>query len=180
MKFKKLLAAMTVMLASAVFFCSCGSDDESIEGSWKVASMSEELIINGKTVASESESLDSGDGIWLIFKGGTITAVYRETEDGETYVGYNSFTYTVDGDKLVWVDEGYKETYKYKISGSKLTITMEEDVPEGSLDDEEISYYAEKYNIKEVKSIKFGFKAILNKVSDSEVPAATEVSPLPM
>lgn len=176
MKFKTLLAAMTVMLASAVFFCSCGSDDESIEGSWKVASLSEELIINGKTVASESESFVDEEQ-WLIFKGGTITSVYRETEDGETYVGYNSFTYTVDGDKLVWVDEGDKETYKYKISGSKLTLTMEEEVEE--LSDEAISYYAEKYNIKEVKSVKYAIKAILNKVKDSEVPAATEASSLP-
>ena len=176
MKFKKLLAAMTVMLASTVFFCSCGSDDESIEGSWKVASMSEELIINGKTVASESESLDSGDGIWLIFKGGTVTNVYQSTDDGETFVSSHSATYTVKGDKIVWNEDGHQETYKYKISGSKLTLTMEEE----DVDDEDISYYAEKYNIKEVKSIKFGFKAILNKVSDSEVPAATEVSPLPM
>jgi len=175
MKFKKLLAAMTVMLASTVFFCSCGSDDESIEGSWKVASLSEELIINGKTVASESDSFVDEEH-WLIFKGGTLTAVYRETDDGETYVGYNSSTYTVDGDKLEWVDDGYKATYKYKISGSKLTLTKEVDAVEGSLDDEEISYYAKKYNIKEVKSIKFGSKAILNKVSDSEVPAATELS----
>jgi len=176
MKFKTLLAAMTVMLASTVFFCSCGSDDESIEGSWKVASLSEELIINGKTVASESDSFVDEEE-WLIFKGGTITAVSRETDDGETYVSYNSFTYTVDGDKLVWVDEGHKETYKYKISGSKLTLTMEEEVEE--LSDEAISYYAEEYKIKEVKSVKYAIKAILNKVKDSEVPAATEASSLP-
>ena len=163
---------MTAVLASVAFFTSCGGDDESIEGSWKMTSNSEELIINGKTVASESSSILEDE--WLIFKGGTATTVYQNTDDeGLTYVYSHSGTYTVKGNKIVMTDEGEQWTYTYKISGSKLTVSMEEDLS-GESDAEEREYFSDKYGIGDIKTIKHVMKLVLNKVKDSEVPSATD------
>jgi len=107
-------ATTVVMFFAALFVLSACSGDSPLIGRWDGASMEIEFL--GETI---NEDLDSGLIVFEFLEDGT--GLSSEFGDVDT------FTWTTSNGQLTTVGaDGLSETMDYSVSGSYLTLTVEE------------------------------------------------------
>lgn len=125
MKKVQRILASALLVALALTLTACGND---IEGSWMLTGGTalEELL------GSDSDMSLSDLGVSIIFNfndGDEFEMVMSAYGMSESYSG----TWKTDGNKVTMTVDGDPLVANYKISGSKLTLTILDDYGSGTL-----------------------------------------------
>ena len=99
---KRILGLMLILIAAVLMLSACSDKKKEIEGTWKY-------------------TYDLGSYYTLSFSDGNGVQTYVNTITGEKQ--NESFSYKIDGNKLIMKKGNEEETVEWKVTGKTLTLT---------------------------------------------------------